>query len=189
MHIGTVSGWPNTFAALLVSYEADWLSPRSYGSCYLTIPSLSSEGGSDYADKMAEVASPAAPPLLVTAATYASVVLKLQGIDESTVSPDATSGGATRHCGSFQLVQSQIGYERHYHGLRSPDEYFATKLRGYEVTVPQGGSDCGGVVVLAEPGADDKRSVFIFVLGAVFTLGLTRILEAIREPPRPPGLP
>lgn len=178
---GSIIGWPNSFGALVISYHVDWLAPRSYGTCYLTIPDLTSGGGTaDDAARNAQAfltssGALAARPL---AASYASVVLDLQDVETSPTPSDAASSTVIRNCASANVMEQTNNPTRKYRGVISRDGFFATKLRGYEGGTSQP-SGCGGVVVLTERGADDRRSAIVFVLGATFALGLTLLAEAL----------
>jgi hypothetical protein len=141
---------------LQMTFDADWESGRSYGTCYIRLPNLLS------------------PPTGGTNGTLApghgSVQLSSRPSTSSCYQPSAA--GACIPSGTEAVDTSS--------SIPPPTDpsipLWSCDMRGTAST--PGGSNCGGLAVINEPNANRKTQLWLIVAGALLGLGFAVFAEA-----------
>jgi hypothetical protein len=200
---GRVTDWPSTLLPLVVTFNANWLSPRGLSTCYLRLPRLSgAQTATSVVDAVggcsqinADYRNRPCKPLVTSGATpYVGALVVSHGtsivtVRSGEVSPDMSApppssvvdGNATWTC---TATPDTIGRFSDRPGASVPDVVggrgggAAYSLRAIEGTA---GGTCRAVAVITEDSAAYSRDLLILVIGAVMGLGLTLVVQAITE--------
>jgi hypothetical protein len=178
---GTIEKWASSWAPIVVRFDANWVTRRSFGSCYVRLPSLTgnSVAVTDtvnylYKDDPSGYSKLSDEARRRVAASYGRVRLAVDANildDKSTPRPsnlDATQSEATWTCSSsrFDAYEDQISSSRR--GIAIP---------GSE-PLPSG-SSCGGFAVVTSPWYEPFNAMTLIVVGVVISMAIEFIYREL----------
>jgi hypothetical protein len=209
---GHVFDWPARLSAVVASFQADWLSDRGIGSCYLSLPSLTgaltvlatNQALGRVSRDPREIAQPGVPivrsertglaavynPRLET--TYGTTTVVVAGGDVlaegSLPAPDQTIDGNSTWVCETKPARSRALVEAAKPGGRadlliSRDKTGAAYSRAYLRDAR--GTDCSSVAVVIENRAGTLRDLVLLLLGASLSLGAAIVVEGLLDRLRP----
>jgi hypothetical protein len=177
---------------LLLRFTADWLRPRAFGSCYVTLPSLPANGATDglaFATYGIDQFQPVRG-LQVNPATFGRTTLAVDG----TFSLSDTAPTPTDLSPVFIPAENTLAFGD-VSGFRAESPVWTCRLTPLNLSVGLGnglpappagafsGNACGAVAVVSAPQADTIRQLALLVGGAVIgiigTFWVTEIVKLV----------
>lgn len=175
-----MSDWPRTLLVLVATFSARWTRADGYGRCVLGIPSLTTEGGTSYADGLAATVSDVpktARPRPRAAAIGGTVIDFAPGLYRlSRLNGEVLDTQHQETCdGVDTLTELLDSFTGHGATLQRGRDAFAFSLAALKRNaVPvQHTHDCGDTLVLTERNAGSHRDLWLLVLGALLGLAVT----------------
>lgn len=197
---GSVGNWSSHLHSLVVTFDADWLSDRGLGTCYLALPPLAGEysilGAQDARGRSAGSVEEAlrrfptaillmngrrdlvvshAPALFVRNGV---AVVPTGGHEILRIEPAANTNSAgvpALACSKPPLEPGRLGSPA-ADVVELPDGS-AYAIRGDAFADQVGDRDCSALVTMAEAGAGARRDLVLLLIGAFFSLGAALLLE------------
>jgi hypothetical protein len=151
---GTIADWPVHRSPIVVDFDADWTAYHSIESCYVQLPSLTS----DYVN---------------IASSWASIVVENHAHVSSVDPSNPTSYGQT----SIEVTNGISTLDPRSPTPDSPPGYSWSCM----ATLTGSGPDCNGLVIASRPNADNIRTFTAFISAALFSLALQMAYDKSRK--------
>jgi hypothetical protein len=182
---GSIKHWSSSWTPIVVSFDANWVTRRSLGSCYVRLPNLTGNGdGQSFGGALDEAVHSLGLSLVHfyaldrrVAASYGRIRLAVDGNildDKSTPKPnslDATQSEAIWTCSSSRF---------------DTEASHAPIVPGKGLAIPSdellpGGSSCGGFAVATTPWYEPFNSLALIVVGVVISMGIDFVYKELRD--------
>jgi hypothetical protein len=197
---GRVANWKRSLQPVLLSFRANWLSRRGLSSCYLQLPVLTGAltasaaqlaltkrqlrayetPGSRAVVQSGHTQTPYTPALDITHGTLTVTVAGGEVIPDASVPAPQTlvDGNTAWTCRSIAESTGKINVARR---SALPDVLLGTTGAGYSEGFLErlATGNCRGVAAIAQDSATYSRDLVLLAVGAVISLGITLLIQAI----------
>jgi hypothetical protein len=202
----TTPHWGTMQYAVLATFQARWLYPRSLGTCYLSLPTLvggdtvlsaeealghaswnanASFPGYDYTntDNATTLTTPL-EPALQTIVGNATVAVDHGDVETSLSQPPPNAlfdGNPKWTCENPALQVQPLPKSGSPPLLASGSDPNAIPVFSLAGVQEQGLSDCSGLVVVAEAGSDSRLTLLLLLMGSLISLGAAVAVEVMLD--------
>jgi hypothetical protein len=182
--MGTFIRWDKTWWPVAMTFTADWVAPRSFGTCYLRLPALTGELAKDGNVSAANAIDtrlrrPAGVHWVVTSYGSSVIVGDAHVLPIESAPPPKLVPTPTWTCDESDLSVQEAS------AVLSPrGDAHASSLEAFRHgSVLEGG--CNAVAVVEQPGSAALRDLLILVIGGGIALGMSLVAELLlRRRPR-----
>ena len=184
----TLTRWDQTWWPIDMRFEADWVEPRSFGTCYVRLPALTGELSKDGADSSSAAIDRRLGRLEAHFAvtSYASTIIvgDAHVLPVDSAPPPKLLPTPTWSCQESDLSVQENGSDISPALARDRSGSTASSLDAFRrQAVYEGG--CNAIAVVEQPGSRGVRDLLILVVGAGIALGMSLLVELfLRREPR-----
>jgi hypothetical protein len=176
----TVHHWADSRRPIIYRFKADWVKPRAFGSCYVTLPSLPANAAlGGQVDAVQTLVGGFDNTLLPRSQppSFGRTALVTNGTLSLSDSTPAPNDSQSIFVGTRGSENARTGYTRagpvwSCHPQLDLSYVADTQASSTPPESSFAGNACGALAVVDAPRADDLRGLITLALGAIFGLAL-----------------